>query len=242
MNMRKPIFALLCAVGLSAADAPPPYDVAALPEASAVRARLGFACQMQARSFITMKAQVECLLKASRAYAVAQQLRDMSVFRTYAAQMRSVAADADAGRIAGAPLQKRVAAIGAAYRLKVDDAYAAYKARHAITGAPFDREKLRKAATAHDAAVKACGGWTSREVVAARTACVLKAGKTFADAIALKDQDRFYGYASFLRVNAVDVEFGRRTPAQMAARHQILWQDFSNTIDNDYAAFQAKKH
>jgi hypothetical protein len=100
---------------------------------------------------------------------------------------------------------------------------------------------LSRAASGRDAAVKACGAWSGKDVLAARTDCVLKADKAFTTAIALTDMDLIYGYASFLKVDMVGAEIGRQQPGQMAARHKLLWSDFLRTLEQDHAMWRAKR-
>jgi len=229
--MRKPAFVLFCWLALAAAAPAPPCDISKLPDAAAARQRGLNACQ--ARQFSTLRANVDCTLTAHRAYALTEHLRDMALFNAYAAGVTAAANDADAGRISVQEAQKRAAAARATYQDQVTKLFAAYRAQTAGKSPPFDRAALPAALTAHNRAVKACGPWGEAKAIEAHTACVLAAGKVFTNAIRFQDMDLFYGYASFLRVDAVDAEMSRRPPQQMGEREKVLWADFLRTVEAD---------
>ncbi len=235
---RKIGFLLSCVTALCGFGPSAPYDSSALPAAAAARQHKLNQCQAQSASFKTVRASVDCGLAAHRIYAMTEKLRDMAGFNAYAAQVRHIADGIDAGRIAPTDGQKQSAAARAAYEGKVAQDYAAWQTLNRKPGPPFDQPALAGAAAAHDRAVKACGAWSARDVVEARTACVLAAGKDFTTAIKLQDMDLFYGYAAVLRVDAADTGDGKREPAQMVVRQTVLWGDFLRTLNQDYANWQ----
>src|SRR5581483_2896403 len=80
--MRNLVLTLLFVPLLCAAAEPPPYDMAATPEATTARQHALNRCR--AAPSRTMREQIDCSLAAHRAYAVATKLRDMGLFRDYA--------------------------------------------------------------------------------------------------------------------------------------------------------------
>jgi hypothetical protein len=237
------VAALLAVLLFSAFDPPPPYDVAALPKAWAVRQKMIDACQARATSFKTTTEQMECLLAAHQAFAVTEKLKDMTPYRDYAAAVRRLAADADAGKLSQYDLPGRLAALRNDYQGKVQKLWDDYYRRQteANPGPPFDQTARAAASAARDKAVAACGAWVDAKTFPAKVTCTLAAEKHFADAIHFRNLAQFYGYASFLMFDEVEAEDGKRTPAQVAGLHQSLWQDFQKTLDQDYAEW-AKSH
>ena len=235
--------AILAVLVCGAFDSPPPYDVTALPKAWAVRQKMIDGCQARATSFKTTTEQMECLLAAHQAYAAAEKLRAMSPYRDYAAAVRHLAADADAGKLSQYDLPNRLAALRNTYQGKVQTLWDAYYRRQteAHPGPPFDRTARAGASANRDKEVAACGAWTDTKSFPAKVNCTLAAEKRFVNAIHFQNMAQFYGYASFLMVDEVEAEDGKRTPAQVAVLHQSLWQDFQKTLDQDYAE-SAKTH
>lgn len=226
--------ALLGALALTAA-APPPYDMAATPDATAVRQHALNRCRAAATG--TMRAQIDCSLSAHRAYAVATHLRDMALFRTYANALRQAADASDGQKITPYEAQTRIVRAGVAFRSAVDKSYSDWRARNPIPKGPlFDRAAYPAALKTRDTAVKACRGWTAPAVIAARTQCIRKAEHRFVAAIKLSDMDLYHGYDSVLTFTAADAQDGRMTPANLGLRHQEIWRDFLNTL-----AFRAKR-
>ena len=230
--MRKPALTLLCWLALSAAAPPLPYDMAAIPDAAAARAKALAACQ--AKTFATLKAGVDCALAAHRVYAMTEHLRDMTAFDAYAKAARQAAADADAGKLTPQAAQAQITAARNAYQQAVQNGFDAWRKTQAQSGPPFDRAALAPALKIRDAQLSACGPWTDPSSLNARIACALAADKAVTTAIHLRDMHLFYGYASFLKTDAVEAELGRRTPAQLEQRHRILWADFLQTLEQDY--------
>jgi hypothetical protein len=227
--MRKLLSALLCALSLTAAAEPPPYAMAATPEATAVRQHALNRCRAQASG--TMREQINCSLAAHRGYAVATHLRDMALFRTYAAALRQAADDSDAQRITPYEAQTRIVRAGVTFRATVDKSYEDWRRRNPVPPGPlFDRAAYPAALKTRDAAVKACGGWTAPAVITARTQCIRKAERSFAAAIGLTDMDLYHGYDSVLTFTAADAQDGRMTPANLGLRHGEIWRDFLNTL------------
>lgn len=236
--MRKIALVLTCAMQLSAFGPRPPYDAAALPDAAAAREHLLNDCQARAATLKTDRARVTCGLAAHRAYAVTEKLRDLKLFQTYAAEQLRIAGDVDAGRLDQMGAYKHSTAARVAYQSAVEKQYADWRAGQAASRkAPlFDPAALPAASAARARAVNACGSWTDKSIET-RTHCILGAEKTFAAAIHLQDMDLFYGYASVLRVDAVDAEDGKRTMASMQGEHQRLWSDFLRTLNQAYAGW-----
>jgi hypothetical protein len=231
--MRKLILALLFMPVLAAAAEPPPYDMAATPEATTIRQHALNRCRAAATG--TMRAQIDCSLAAHRGYALATRLRDMGLFRTYATALRQAADDADAGRITPYEAQTRIVRAGVAFRAAVENAYQAWHRAAVPRGPLFDRAAFAAALKARDAAVAGCGGWTAA-AVPAHVACIRKAERAFAAAIRLTDMDLYYGYDSVFTYTAADAGDGRMTPANLGARHDQIWTDFLHTLD-----YQAKR-
>jgi hypothetical protein len=232
--MRKLVPVLLFISFLAMAADRPPYDMAATPEATAVRQHALNRCRAAATG--TMRQQIDCSLAAHRAYAVKTKLRDMALFRTYATALRQAADDADAGRITPYEAQNRIVRAGVAFRGSVESAYQAWrKLTTAERRRPlFDRAAYPAALKARDGAVAACGGWTA--TITAHVACIRKAERAFVGAIKLTDMDLYYGYDSVLTFTAADATDGRMTPANLGARHQQIWTDFLHTLE-----FQSKR-
>src|SRR3954466_6881075 len=105
---------------LGAAAEPPPYDMAATPEATTIRQHALNRCRAAATG--TMRAQIDCSLAAHRGYAAATKLHDMSLFRTYATALRQAADDSDAQRITPYEAQTRIVRAGVAFRAAVEAA------------------------------------------------------------------------------------------------------------------------
>lgn len=234
------VFAVLL---FSAFDPPPPYDLASLPKAWAVRQKMIDGCQAKAASFKTTTEQMECLLAAHQAFAVTEKLRDTAPYRDYAAAVRHLAAAADAGKLSQYDLPSRLAALRNDYQGKVQKLWDDYYGRQMLTlsGPPFDPAARASASANRDKAVAACGAWADAKSFLARVNCTLAAEKRFVDTIHFRNMAQFYGYASFLMVDEVEAEDGKRTPAQVSVLHQSLWQDFQKTLDQDYADW-AKEH
>lgn len=214
---------------LAAAAPPPPYDMAATPEATAARQHALNRCRAAATG--TMRQQIDCSLAAHRAYAVKTRLRDMGLFKTYATALRQAADEADSGRITPYEAQNRIVRAGVAFRSAVEDGYQAWKRTVPRNGPLFDRAAYPAALKAHDAAVAACGGWTSAAAIPAHIACIRKAERAFVVAIKLADMDWYHGYDSVLTFTAADATDGRMTPANLGGRHQQIWKDFLQTLD-----------
>ncbi len=212
---------------VATAAEPPPYDMAATPQATITRQHALNRCRAAATG--TMRAQIDCSLAAHRAYAMGTRLRDMSLFRTYATALRRAADDADAGRISPYEAQSRIVRAGVAFRAAVDKAYQDWRRRNPRPPGPlYDRAAFPAALKARDAAVKACGPWTA--AIAPHLACVAAAERAFVSAIKLADMDLYYGYASVLTYTAADAMDGRMTPANLGARHDQIWTDFLHTL------------
>jgi hypothetical protein len=227
--MRKPALALLLIPLLAAADDPPPYDMAATPEATIVRQHALNHCR--AAPSHTMREQIDCSLAAHRGYAVATRLRDMGLFRDYAKTLRQAADDADAGRITPYEAQNRIVRAGVKFRAAVEDAYQAWHRRTMRRGSLYDRSVFPVAIKTRDAAVARCGGWTAA-TIPAHIACIRKAERAFTAAIRLSDMDIYYGYDSVLTYTAADAMDGRMTPANLGARHEQIWTDFLHTLEH----------
>ena len=224
--MRKSALALLFIPLLGAAAEPPPYDMAATPEATTVRQHALNRCR--AAPSRTMREPIDCSLAAHRAYAVGTRLRDMGLFRDYAKTLRQAADDADAGRITPYEAQNRIVRAGVKFRASVENAYQDWHRRTVPHGPLYDRAAFPAALKTRDAAVAACGGWTP--AIPAHIACIRKAERAFAAAIRLADMDVYYGYDSVLTYTAADAMDGRMTPANLGARHQEIWTDFLHTL------------
>ena len=218
--------ALLCMPLFVAAAEPPPYDMAATPEATTVRQHALNRCR--AAPSRTMREQIDCSLAAHRAYAVGTRLRDMGLFRDYAKTLRQAADDADAGRITPYEAQNRIVRAGVKFRASVENAYQDWHRRTVPHGPLYDRAAFPAALKTRDAAVAACGGWTP--AIPAHIACIRKAERAFAAAIRLADMDVYYGYDSVLTYTAADAMDGRMTPVNLGARHQQIWTDFLHTL------------
>lgn len=234
--MRLPILVLAC-VMLGAASPPPPYDVSALPQATAVRQHLLNVCQARAASFTTDRARVTCGLEAYRAYAVTQKLRDMKLFDTYANSMLRISAALDAGKLSANDAYSQSAYARMQYAAAVDSQYANWRANQPKKGPLFDRAALPAAQAALAKALPACGSWTNAPSIEPRTLCLLAAEKQFASAIRLHDMDLFYDYASVLRMDAVDVLDGKRPVFSLDSAHQAAWGDFRATLDHAYGGW-----
>jgi hypothetical protein len=233
--MRKPTkaslyaFLLLIPLVAAAADAPP-YDMAATPEATAARQHALNHCRATATG--TMRQQIDCSLAAHRAYAVKTKLRDMGLFKTYATALRQAADDADSGRITPYEAQNRIVRAGVAFRAAVENGYQAWKRNVPRKGPLFDRSAYPAALKVRDAAVAACGAWTT--AIAPHVACIRRAERAFVGAIKLADMDWYYGYDSVLTFTAADAGDGRMTPANLGARHQQIWTDFLQTLEYQF--------
>jgi hypothetical protein len=225
--MRKSLLALLFIPLLAAAAEPPPYDMAATPEATAIRQHALNHCR--AAPSRTMREQIDCSLAAHRSYAVGTKLRDMSLFRDYATALRRAADDADAGRISPYEAQNRIVRAGVKFRSTVENGYQNWHRRTAPHGPLYDRAAFGNALKTRDAAVAGCGGWTAT-VIPTHIACIRKAERAFAAAIRLADMDLYYGYDSVLTYTAADAMDGRMTQANLGARHQQIWTDFLHTL------------
>jgi hypothetical protein len=212
---------------LATAAEPPPYDMAATPEATTVRQHALNHCR--ATPSRTMREQIDCSLAAHRAYAVGTKLRDMDLFRDYAKTLRQAADDADAGRISPYEAQNRIVRAGVKFRASVENAYQDWHRRSIQHGPLYDRATFPTALKARDAAVAGCGGWTAA-AIPAHIACIRKAERAFAANIRLADMDIYYGYDSVLTYTAADAMDGRMTPANLGARHQQIWTDFLRTL------------
>ena len=226
--MRRLVLALLFAPLLGAAAEAPPYDMAATPEATAVRQHALNHCRAAATG--GMRQQIDCSLAAHRAYAVQTRLRDMGLFRTYATTLRQAADDADSGRITPYEAQNRIVRAGVTFRSAVDNAYEAWKRATPRSGPLYDRAAYPAALKTRDAAVAACGGWSTAAAIPAHVACIRKAERAFVGAIKLADMDWYYGYDSVLTFTAADAGDGRMTPANLGSRHQEIWRDFLKTL------------
>ena len=229
--MRKLGFALACIALLGGAGEPPPYDMAATPNATTARQHALNRCRLQPST--TMRAQIDCSLAAHRGFAVAEHLRDMSLFRTYADSLRQAADDSDAARISPYEAQSRIVRAGVKFRGAVEAAYQDWRRRTASPrqGPLFDRAAYPAALKARTAAVAGCGGWTDSAAIASTTACIRKAERSFVAAIRLADMDLYYGYDSVLTFTAADAQDGRMTPANLGIRHAQIWNDFLHTLE-----------
>jgi len=213
---------------LAAAAEPPPYDMAATPEATTIRQHALNRCR--AAPSRTMREQIDCSLAAHHGYAVATKLRDMGLFRDYAKTLRQAADDADAGRITPYEAQNRIVRAGVKFRASVEDAYQDWHRRTVQHGALYDRAAFPAALKTRDAAVAGCGGWAAAAAIPSHIACIRKGERAFAAAIRLADMDIYYGYDSVLTYTAADATDGRMTPANLGARHQQIWTDFLHTL------------
>ncbi len=232
--MRRHFLALSILPLLAAAAPPAPYDMAATPEATAIRQHGLNRCRATATA--GMRQQIDCSLAAHRAYAVATRLRDMGLFRTYAAALRQAADDADAGRIMPYEAQNRIVRAGVAFRSAVEKAYQDWKRMVPRKGPLFDPAAYGPALKERDAALAACGPWTTPAAIPGHVACIRKAERAFVGAIRLADMDWYYGYDSVLTFTAADATDGRMTPANLGARHEQIWKEFLQTL-----AWQAKR-
>jgi hypothetical protein len=231
--MRRHLWALALLPLLGAAAAPPPYDMAATPEATATRQHALNRCRATATG--TMRQQIDCSLAAHRAYAVKTKLRHMDLFRSYATALARAADESDAGRITPYEAQNRIVRAGVTFRTSVENAYQDWRRRTASQrrGPLFDRAAYPAALKARDAAVASCGGWTAA-TISSHVACIRKAERTFVNAIRLADMDWYYGYDSVLTFTAADATDGRMTPANLGARHQQIWADFLKTLEYQF--------
>jgi hypothetical protein len=239
LGTQKIAFTIACATLLSGAGLAAPYDVSAIPDAAAARQHALNLCQAKSGSFKTQRASVECGLAAHRLYATTEKLRDMASFNAYATTVRRAAADADAGRISQTDAAHQSAAAGAEYDAKIQKQYSDWQTTQvaAHKGPMFDRASLHAAKTARDKAVVGCGTWTAAKPTA-HAICILKAEKAFVTSISLQQMNLFYGYASVIRVDAVDAEDGRRVPGTLESEHQRLWDDFLKALEQAYGARQ----
>jgi hypothetical protein len=231
--MRKLALVLLFIPSLAWSADSPPYDMAATPDATTARQHALNHCRATATA--GMRQQIDCSLAAHRAYAVKTRLRDMGVFRTYAAALRQAADDADAGRITPYEAQNRIVRAGVTFRGAVDKAYEDWHKRMAPDrrGPLYDRAAYPAALKARDAAVAACGGWTAA-TIPAHVACIRKAERAFAGAVKLTDMDLYYGYDAVLTYTAADATDGRMTPDNLGARHRQIWTDFLHTLEYQF--------
>ena len=213
---------------LAAAAEPPPYDMAATPEATTVRQHALNRCR--ATPSRTMREQIDCSLAARRVYAVGTRLRDMGLFRDYAKTLRQAADDADSGRISPYEAQNRIVRAGVKFRASVEDAYQDWHRRMMSRGPLYDRAAFPAALKTRDAAVASCGGWTVATAIPAHVACIRKAERAFVAAVRLADMDVYYGYDAVLTYTAADAMDGRMTPVNLGARHQQIWTDFLHTL------------
>src|SRR4051812_26142279 len=91
--------AVLAQMLLGAAMKAPPYDPAAVPDAVAERQTLLNGCQALTPPPQTVRAAVDCTLKAYRAYVIREKLRDMSPFNAYAKAAQRAASDVDTAKL-----------------------------------------------------------------------------------------------------------------------------------------------
>ncbi len=105
----------------------PPYDPAAVPDAAAERQRRLDECQAKSLTLQTIKASVDCTLKAYRAYAVREKLHNMALFEDYAKIALDAASDVDAGKLTRQEGQRRIAAARINYENQVATAYSDFK-------------------------------------------------------------------------------------------------------------------
>ena len=213
---------------IAAAAEPPPYDMAATPEATTVRQHALNHCR--AAPSRTMREQIDCSLAAHRAYAVATKLRDMGLFRDYAKTLRQAADDADAGRISPYEAQNRIVRAGVKFRASVEDGYQDWHRRTMKHGPLYDRGAFPAALRPAMRRLQVAGGWTVAAAIPAHVACIRKAERAFVAAIRLADMDVYYGYDSVLTYTAADAMDGRMTQANLGARHQQIWTDFLHTL------------
>lgn len=223
---------LFAALAAAMAAGPPPYDMAATPEATAARQHALNRCRAAATG--AMRAQIDCSLAAHRGYAAATRLSDMGLFRVYAAALRQAADEADAGRITPYEAQSRIVRAGVTFRGAVEKAYQDWRRAMPRQGPLYERAAYAVALKARDAAVAGCGGWTTAATIPAHVACIRKAERAFAGAIKLTDMDLYYGYDSVLTFTAADASDGRMTPANLGARHRQIWTDFLNTLEYQF--------
>jgi hypothetical protein len=131
----------------AAAAEPPPYDMAATPEATTVRQHALNRCR--AAPSRTMREQIDCSLAAHRAYAVGTRLRDMGLFRDYAKTLRQAADDADAGRITPYEAQNRIVRAGVKFarrsRMRIRIGTAARCRMDRFMTAPLFPQRSRRA-------------------------------------------------------------------------------------------------
>jgi hypothetical protein len=229
--MRRPaLFTLFCVVLLGGAGEPPPYDMAATPDATTVRQHALNKCRAAPDS--TMRAQIDCSLAAHRGFAVGEHLRDMQLFKDYATTLRQAADDSDAKRISPYEAQSRIVRAGVKFRAAVEAEYQDWRKKNGLPpkGPLIDRAAYPAALAARNLAVARCGVWTDVPGIAAKTKCVRKAERAFVDAIHLSDMDLYYGYDSVLTFTAADAEDGQVTPANLTLRHAQIWNDFLQTI------------
>lgn len=229
--MRKRLLVLLFLPLLGAAAEPPPYDMAATPEATAARQHALNRCRATATG--AMRQQIDCSLAAHRAYAVKTRLRDMGLFRTYADALRKAADEADAGRITPYEAQNRIVRAGVTFRTAVENEYQDWRKRTPRSGPLYDRAAFPAALKTRNEAVARCGGWAAA-TIPAHVACIRKAERAFVGAIKLADMYWYHGYDSVLTFTAADAGDGRMTPANLGARHQQIWTDFLHTLEYQF--------
>ncbi len=224
--------AVLVQALFGAASKAPPYDPAAVPDATAERQRLLNVCQALTPPPQTVRAAVDCTLKAYRAYAVREKLRNMVWFDEYAKVSQATATDVDAGRLTRQEGQRRITAARLNYESRVDAAYMDFKRQNPPVpkGAAFNPTALQTAVARHDSDINACGPWNDKQAVLARVSCVRAAGDRFTNTIELADKGRYYGYLSVLMADVEDARAGRRAPETLAQRQQVLWADFLGTL------------
>src|SRR4051812_20094817 len=102
--------AILAQTLLGAAGKQPPFDPAALPDAAAEQQRQLNRCHAAAKASQTVRASVDCTLKAYRSYAVREHLRDMSAFIAYAKVAQTAALQVDSGKLSPQDAQRQISA------------------------------------------------------------------------------------------------------------------------------------
>ena len=221
--MRKIGFLVLCVTGLCAFDPAAPYDSSALPDAAAARQHLLNQCQAKSATFKTVRASVDCSLAAHKAYALAEKLRDMSLFSALCRESpERIAGDSRCG-----PADCRTTAEMKSVRRRAPQYECCKRSRRLSgrraagrnAGPAFDRAALPGAASRRTiAAVKNCEP-LDRAAKSCRRGLPAswRRSKNFTAAIELQDMDLFYGYAS--------IPAGRcRRYAGRQARNRARWR------------------
>ena len=239
----------------------PPYDFSAVKAAAAANATVESQCAAKRADFKTMRDSEECFLDAYRIYFLAIKAKDTALLESMMATERSVATDADTGKITGQQASAILSAISthendlideqgndyeaarnapliAAHLARFRKSYADAITAHGTIDAgspPYDLTALKAADVVLAAGVSQCRARHAQLTSNRATEeCFLDTYRTYFAAIKAVDRNFLDSYIATQQAIAADADAGKITDKKAEVVFNAVAADENDKLNKEW--------